>query len=984
MATYTSAATGLWSAGATWVGGVKPPSAAGHKIVIAATHVVTFDEAAGTYGDDTSTGITVNGTLKASRSASTALTCRGDLYIGVGGTLDYGTEADPVPSSYIAQIYINNSATPAHNKWGIRTEESSGDWSGFRLWGAAKTAATTLPSGAGASDTTVTVADATGWQVGDFLVFEPSVSQDSVNGTVRRAITGISGNDVTIGASLAYASQVGRRVINLTRNVKIRADAGNTYRSHISIRLRWTFAVANAVEIGPCEINVFGGSSSTWQFCGLNMQWGSGTLGTAVVKKIDGLVIHDVWSISGSAVVSIAPGGSAFLGFTNQRYNYEVKNLTVTAANGGSATQIQNGSSVTFRDLKAIGVGKVVSSGYSHGAVGLVYDGGFASGVISELYSSTGIGIAFRNMSIDWLLRINSSGATAWGSANMAYCTFGSGLNKGVYSSSQALNYAQGGYNPLLADNCVFKEWPLAIDRVASNSQFLKPESFFKVRNANNDPSEQRSWYNWGEQCRDESVAHRGTSSVRMDAWYSDLAASISRTAAVVVGQTITVIGYLRFNSTFGTATPPSVSISGLGITPATFTAPAVADTWHKFTLTVTNPQNYAGEFTISASGQSAADATGAYFWIDGVPFTDYVTSVRHYGYEFDGLAYRTVDPAITQATEATVAAYTEIDTLDKLYDRLNLWACENQGDAVFYSYAGPELDLGAFDLVVDAAAASAFAITGTTVTIKADELLAGSTFTSVITSGTIAFHNGAAAGATLVYVDGTGTSVPIIVGGVRNGTKVRVIRTDTSAELAIGTAGASGFAARVTWSTDLPIRADTVYCNGLDAEAEASALGTLTNAGALLTIVQVPCTIYEGNGIDGSAVTGLTLDAPNIEIDADEVDNAMTVQEIFAWYKNVMMTDAGIRTLFGGITPENAHKYRINVGVVPFKIDQKDAINSLVLSGGMLYRDDGTSIRLAGSGVIEFVVDDVYESSAAETSLAAIKRNTDLIPALL
>jgi phage gp45-like len=51
---------------------------------------------------------------------------------------------------------------------------------------------------------------------------------------------------------------------------------------------------------------------------------------------------------------------------------------------------------------------------------------------------------------------------------------------------------------------------------------------------------------------------------------------------------------------------------------------------------------------------------------------------------------------------------------------------------------------------------------------------------------------------------------------------------------------------------------------------------------------------------------------------------------------------------------------------------------NSLVLSGGMLYRDDGASIRLAGSGVIEFVVGDVYESQAAEAALAAIKAKTD------
>lgn len=759
MATYTSAATGLWSAGATWVGGVKPPSAAGHKIVIATGHVVTFDEAAGTYGDDTSTGIQINGTLKASRSTNTALTCRGDLFIGLAGTLDYGTEADPIPAAYIAQLIINDSAAPAHSKWGIRTDDTS-NWSGFRLWGALKTRLTNIVGTATDTDTSFTIADVTGWEIGDWVVFEGSVAEASTTGQRYRAITNIVGNVVTVGARLGFVSQSNRKVMNLTSNVRIYGAAGNTYRTHISVRVSSTFSTANAIEIGPCEIRSFGyHASNTWQFGGLVLSWSSSTTATAVVKNIDGLVIHDIWGISGSTVTPVTTGSSGIVCFTNQYYNYKIKNACISSNNQASAMNVQNGSSVTFENLTVIRAARVGAYGYSQGPVGLVYDGGYVSGLVTEIFASSGISILFKNMTFDGVSRYQVS-PTAFGTVRFENCTFGPVL--GVYSpSSTAIFFPTGALVPTMMDNCIFPALPIPVTR-ACGLQTVKPDTFTAIRNGSNDTTKQYKYTSTGEQARENTVTKRGTSSIRCDVWYAATPNTVSRTFPVLAGQTVTVVGYLRHATTYGTLTPPSVTISGLGATPVTFTSSTTVDVWEKFSLTITNPQAYAGEFTLTASGTSTANATGAYYYLDGIPFADYVTSVRHYGYVFDTNVNRTVDDSISETVEATVAAYTEIDTLDKLHDRLNLWACENQSATVFYDHAGSEVSLGSYNLVVDATAASVFDVTGSTVTIKASALAAGTKFAKVTTTGTVTKANGAII--TSLWQSATGPSAKLVI----------------------------------------------------------------------------------------------------------------------------------------------------------------------------------------------------------------------------
>lgn len=330
-------------------------------------------------------------------------------------------------------------------------------------------------------------------------------------------------------------------------------------------------------------------------------------------------------------------------------------------------------------------------------------------------------------------------------------------------------------------------------------------------------------------------------------------------------------------------------------------------------------------------------------------------------------------------ASRATAATYSDRFSIAS---NGNITVTANATLDQLYDYAAYWLDQSGANMEAAGLGSKLISFSGRSVSTVKDiivnvgaTLSSGAKYNSVSTTGTLTINGSMGVSS---YTSPAGTLVGISVSPLVAGSRIQVYNVTDDSEIYNGVVAGTSYFQYVTYTSDKQIRLRAAYVNGLSAKQEVSTLGTLTDAGVDLLVAQLPCLIYEGNGIDGSTVTGLTLDVPNIEIDADEVDNAMTVQEMYAWYKNELMTDDGIRTIFGAITPESAHKYRINTAISSIKIDQKDMVNSLVLSGGLLYRDDGTAVRLAGSGVIEFVVNEVYESSAAEQILTAIKVKTD------
>ncbi len=138
-------------------------------------------------------------------------------------------------------------------------------------------------------------------------------------------------------------------------------------------------------------------------------------------------------------------------------------------------------------------------------------------------------------------------------------------------------------------------------------------------------------------------------------------------------------------------------------------------------------------------------------------------------------------DLSISEATKATVDAYTEIDTPAKFYDRASSHLEDNLGTYLDFivTRSGNQIDAGSYNVTIDATASSAFDITGNTITIKA------STFTGdITTTGTITLSNGAIVVGTVTDSGGTTTRTQLSLTGLQVNSEVRIYQAGTTTEI--------------------------------------------------------------------------------------------------------------------------------------------------------------------------------------------------------
>lgn len=978
MANRYSILSGLASSALTWnyttVPGDLGVPVSGDRVLISSGHTVTLD---GTFewGDDststvvinsvsTADSITVNNNavLKASRTVNSQLTCKGNLKLncgaGIYGTYDAGTSADPIPTGVTHNLVLNKSATPAAGKYGFDLSASTTAQPAVKMHGTYRARNAQVTSGAlSVGDISCIVSDATGWEVGDVVIFAATSGVSNYDSRTITTITPGSGTAATITfAALTYAHSANCPVGNFTSNVNVRmASAG--YGTYICIQSAFTSGAFNGnIHFENVLFEGYGGSAaSIFNKFGLLTLMPSALVSTALpIDPIKNCAFH-------STTTNPVVGGSfAQICFGYYRQNIDVNDCSFfCTASGVTSVFEYQASKATFNDCcwyRTIGI--VIQSSYSQGGINFNHNRCKFFGLSSSLFGGSGFAPTFTDCVIGYASSNELNNFQNPSEAGFIRCDFGYTFPKGtaVYVNNWNVAYGQGTvtYTDCLFDNNILTR-PRDFRQTISTSKVV-------YENVNADVTRQEIHKPAGTVYRDNNIKNRGTSSIRIE---PETAATnwslypVTQEISIPASNNkpITVIGYVSKNAAYGSATRPSVTLSGLDITPQTFTISDSADTWEQFSFTATQTSGNDGSLTLTLSAQSINAGAKAYF--DGVPMSPFVTAVRHYGYVFqESSVTRTVDP-VSVLSESAALALTGLSidygtqtlvvtgqrSLSEIYDfvHASLVTTANLTQPEFFTSADGVNFNCSFNLVLD----------GGEITSSGAIAMASKTLTVL---------SGGKSAAPITHSGGVFTS--IAVSGYTLGARLQVYDVTAASELYNGIPTSAQLSLPINWTVNHTIRVRMARVVGLDADKLIQTYGNLTAAGSVFLLTPEPDTVYESNGIDGDTVTEFTADFPNVQIDVSDPDGSTTPQRGYAWYMAGQMTAAGIANFHGGMTADDAANYRINVNILDMKV-QNISAQPCIITGARLYRSDGTSIFAEGTGPIQADPSKAYLASA-------------------
>jgi len=614
MAAITSngAGGGLASATGTWTGGVVP--VVGDSVTIPVGDIVVIDGVY-TWGDDTTTAITVNGTIQASRTITNSLTCRGELLIN--GTLDYGTSASPIPANISATIILNDSVTVADGKHGLEVVATAK----FFVYGAVTNTVAALTADVLANSQVIVVDNVTGWKVGDEICIATSGSGGSSGvQQEKRPIQSITGNTITLLWGLTYPHGATCPVGNLTKNVTIKSIS-TTMRSYIILR-QTQVTLANTREIQHLAINSLSAGAGNWDRKAAINITGQGAAWHAVV-------LDTIYTSFGNVTFQGGANYSIDLYSTIGRVTLDDILIYAEYTTQGYGIYIRQGGVSTFNRLSVLGGCNIgVMSAWSQGGVGCIFNDGYVTGGTNCFTNSSAQGFIFNRTIFANSYILCSLG---WGATpTFNNCSMGTIVGNHDTRSSFLMGCEPNGLvNPIIK-NCTIATTTVTEGNFNMNNLVLANTGLVaKIVNKNSDLTLQEEYTARGYQLRDNVTKYRGGSSMKCTPKQANLPYSTNYSVPCTGGIPTTVIVYIRFDTAYGIATPPVVTLSGLGSTPAVVTTPGTANAWHRILLTATSATS--GVLTLNVVGQSASVTSN--YWIDGVANAPFVNKVRHYGY---------------------------------------------------------------------------------------------------------------------------------------------------------------------------------------------------------------------------------------------------------------------------------------------------------------------------------------------------------------
>ena len=989
MATITSAGSGLASATSTWVGGVVPVE--GDKVIIAAGHVVTIDGTF-TWGDDNVTetigtaAVSVSGTLKASRSVSSNLTVKGLIFVDFATHgIDYGTEADPIPNGVTATLQLNKATTPAI-RTGLRQRVPTTGAGNFTKWtfvGApGRVRGVDLASDATTGSATITLSSAShGWKVGDQVGLMNTTDNSSVDECELRTVSSIDGGNpalVTLNAAPTYLHKAGSPVMNLSANVILKSFN--------------------------------------------EVQGQTALLGTQFANSLSTAATNGYWYIFKDAALLSLGGSSANVGMFNSGANsplagvYTNYGITLTncaVRNDVSTASFMNvgtqkpttldGCALYTKGQLHYGLGRVVVNN-SWMALSTFNDSGNSQYLTHNNNWATfrSGGNVFNGLATIRNWRI-SGRATSLGGAFFYDCDVGKTYGWKATSGDKWFRFAGGTYADVLTSivRCKVNSTvsiPDFATYLAPQGDSLRVDYVDKDQ----DTTQQETYYSAGNVKRNNSVNYRSTSSVAIAHHTTGKAVIKEQSIPCANGQTIRVVGYVRFDTAFYNSndyTAPTVTLSGLGATPVVFTASSAANgAWEKYDISITNTAGYDGNFTLTYTASAKTVTTGTVYF-DGVPDSPFVTQCRHYGFDLsqETSPTRTVDSYVS-ANESTAAAYTGItidgsnkritfgsgtgDTTQKFYDYTRAWACLNLDKDIPLNRAGALYSLATGWTVIDPTY-SGLTWGGGKVEWSAAGSKSGSfdsnqhvfaaagayDMGNCVFSGTVEFVNSSGGNVVVIVPEGTdyintGPNITVnvavdqaeaLISGIVAGSRLQIYNVTTATEMvnAINatTSYTLGYPKGLGYSAGDVVRVRLTYCVGLTAKLPVEYTTIASAAGWSVLANQQDDEVYIANGIDGSTVTEYSSDYLNVQIDVSDPDGVTSFQRGYAWYCDQMTGDDGIRYFFGAFQAEDAFNYLLNTDVADIMI-QNTGTTGVTLTGGAVRRKDGSSPIAPGGSV--------------------------------